>query len=574
MTPHDRQHLRNLQALAARIRHTFDTATAASIAAVAAIDFDPQHPFSFDDHPHAKPTYAKAEQQLHATILHHITTAASIAWMLSQRKNNTLVRQVFSQRKATIPTRYLNNEEMDIRAFAAQRVAGLNLSQRVWNIAHQFRTEIEDSIDLALRDGIAQGRTAAQISREVRKYLNDPNARFRRIRDQHGILRLSQRAKAYHPGRGVYRSAYKNALRMTLTETNRTYRRADHDRWQTLDFVVGIHVQLSHLHTLHGHTFHDICDELAGRYPKDFLFLGWHPLCRCIATPILKTPQEMQADDERTLQGQAPASQSVNSVKDAPQLTHWQAANAQRIQAAQQRGTLPYFIKDNPRYFASPSNPKFGRGAKKEAHALLQNHKPRHNYTTAQEANHRDIEHHTGWKRGRPMNFQEADNGAANTTKDRENCAACVLVHELRLRGFDITAKTYDYSEGSFSTLLSVDTRTPWLTAKGKMPDFTAIIYGKEKEIIAQLHKQTQAIGSRYHLGWDKSRGEGHIVTVERIKEGKDGLLIYDPQKNEMLSLQAIVSDMKKGSKIELLCVDKLQIEKLLLNQLTEAIYR
>ena len=23
--------------------------------------------------------------------------------------------------------------------------------------------------------------------------------------------------------------------------------------------------------------FHDICDDLKGRYPKDFKFTGWHP---------------------------------------------------------------------------------------------------------------------------------------------------------------------------------------------------------------------------------------------------------------------------------------------------------
>ena len=33
--------------------------------------------------------------------------------------------------------------------------------------------------------------------------------------------------------------------------------------------------------------FYDICDELAGDYPKSFLWTGWHPQCRCVITPIL-----------------------------------------------------------------------------------------------------------------------------------------------------------------------------------------------------------------------------------------------------------------------------------------------
>lgn len=31
----------------------------------------------------------------------------------------------------------------------------------------------------------------------------------------------------------------------------------------------------------------DICDELAGNYPKGFKFTGWHPNCRCHTETIL-----------------------------------------------------------------------------------------------------------------------------------------------------------------------------------------------------------------------------------------------------------------------------------------------
>lgn len=58
------------------------------------------------------------------------------------------------------------------------------------------------------------------MTRDLRNYLQHPDVLFRRVRDQHGILRLSQAAKDYHPGQGVYRSSYKNARRLTATETN------------------------------------------------------------------------------------------------------------------------------------------------------------------------------------------------------------------------------------------------------------------------------------------------------------------------------------------------------------------
>ncbi len=133
--------------------------------------------------------------------------------------------------------------------------------------------------ELALEIGMGDGLSAADLSRQVRRYLNEPARLFRRVRDRDGNLRLSKAAAACHPGRGVYRSSYKNALRLTATENNMAYRTADHQRWQQLDFVVGIEIGTSPTN----HPQPDICDELAGVYPKQFKFTGWHPWCRCIA---------------------------------------------------------------------------------------------------------------------------------------------------------------------------------------------------------------------------------------------------------------------------------------------------
>ena len=60
-------------------------------------------------------------------------------------------------------------------------------------------------------------------------------------------------------------------------------------RWQQMDFVVGQEIHLSGNHTCKGkdgkpHKFEDMCDKLAGKYPKDFKFTSWHPHCRCYAS--------------------------------------------------------------------------------------------------------------------------------------------------------------------------------------------------------------------------------------------------------------------------------------------------
>lgn len=204
---------------------------------------------------------------------------------------------------------------------------------------------------MGLDIGIRSGRSADELSRDLRQYLKQPDKLFRRVRDEHGQLQLSKRAKAYHPGRGVYRSSYKNARRLAATETNIAYRTSDHIRWQQMDFVVGIEIHLSNNHTLNGKPFKDICDELAGRYPKDFKFTGWHSQCRCFATSILKTQDEIDRDTHRILNGEPVDGESVNTVKDVPQeFKDWLTDNNERLGRA---SSIPYFLEDNAKYAKS-----------------------------------------------------------------------------------------------------------------------------------------------------------------------------------------------------------------------------
>lgn len=92
----------------------------------------------------------------------------------------------------------------------------------------------------------------------------------------------------------------------------------------------------------------DMCDDLQGRYPKDFKFTGWHPHCRCHAMTILKTEEEMAEDTKRILAGEKPLSGSVNEVTDVPEgFTKWIGKNKER---AKGWSSMPHFIKENPKY--------------------------------------------------------------------------------------------------------------------------------------------------------------------------------------------------------------------------------
>ena len=164
-------------------------------------------------------------------------------WALANGKNDAMVEKVAAAglTAAADSADYFNNHEAALKAFKDRKTSGMNLSKRVWNLTQQYKTELEMGLDLGIRDGLS----AQEMSRQMKQYLKYPDKLFRRVRDKHGVLQLSKAAAAFHPGRGVYRSSHKNALRMTGTETNMAYRTADHERIQDLDFVVGIRVVLS-----------------------------------------------------------------------------------------------------------------------------------------------------------------------------------------------------------------------------------------------------------------------------------------------------------------------------------------
>jgi len=167
-------------------------------------------------------------------------------------------------------------------AFAKRTRGGFNISDRVWNLNKRTKLELENY----LLDGIAEGKSANEMARSTQRYLKEPNKLFRRVRsiagDPTSKLVLSKPAAAYHPGRGVYRSAFKNARRLAATETNMAYRAADFARIQKIPFVTGIEVKLSAAHPKF-----DICDDMAGKYPPGFHFPGWHALCFCYQISIL-----------------------------------------------------------------------------------------------------------------------------------------------------------------------------------------------------------------------------------------------------------------------------------------------
>ena len=300
--------------------------------------------FRFTDYPQTRNEATKVIRQLYTAVYGEIKNGVEAEWEYANLSCDGLVQSVFGKSciDNDLYAQYFERNREAMEQFFKRKSTlreGLGLSQRVWKYTGDLRTELENAVTVSLGEGVS----ADTMSRRVRQYLQYPDKLFRRVRGADGKLHLSKAAKAFHPGQGVYRSSYKNAMRLTRTETNAAYRLADESRWGKMDFVVGIEIKKSN-----NHPSEDICDTLCGKYPKDFKFSAWHPQCRCYVTPILCTPEEMARMQRNILSGNADANtgfRSVNEVAAPPKVFNdWVRDNQERIVRAK---SLPYFLRDN-----------------------------------------------------------------------------------------------------------------------------------------------------------------------------------------------------------------------------------
>lgn len=340
--------------------------------------------FSFSDSKRLSEQANAILRALYSGVYNEIKGGVIAEWENANKSCDALITSIFGK-KVKEDNHYArffarNKESVDAFFKRKSEYGGLNLSQRVWKYVGDFKTEMEMALSVAM----GEGKSAATISREVRKYLQRPDMMFRRFRVKTGeqdifdadgnvvgkepvygrvwkrkvvdavtgnVSWQTVNLKDYSFGRGVYRSSYKNAMRLARTETNMAYRTADQERWRQLDFVIGYRVVLSD-----NHPEPDICNDLSakrgekgsrGVYPKDFVFKGWHPQCRCYVVPILADEKEFDKIQEAILNDE-PIPESKSAIREPNKyFQDWWKSNKKRVSEAQ---SLPYWVKDNPKY--------------------------------------------------------------------------------------------------------------------------------------------------------------------------------------------------------------------------------
>lgn len=282
---------------------------------------------------------------------------------------------------------------------------GLNLAQIIWNYCQQTKSEFEMAMSNTIADGIKKGSSAEEIGKSIRKYLNDPDMMYRRYhtikvqkngkkkdvvtwrrrRIIDGKVRFIEEPLE-KVGMGVYRSARKNALRVARTEINSAYHKARNERWQNEPFVIGQYIHVSPQHNID-----DICNDLEGRYPKDYVWISWHPQCICTSDPITIQGDEKKEFYKRLMAGENMSNYvSPFAVLTMPEkYNQYIKDNSEAIVKAGMRGKLAWHLQDNTKYWAhllSPSGrKKLGLKAVSSKELILAKAKERHALRTKEQ---------------------------------------------------------------------------------------------------------------------------------------------------------------------------------------------
>lgn len=190
----------------------------------------------------------------------------------------------------------------------------------------------------------------------------------------------------------------------------------------------------------------------------------------------------------------------------------------------------------------------------------------------------------SGVVRGKPMTFKQANGGKVNPRYGEPgsfmNCQTCVVAFEARLRGYDVTAKTYD--KNSPMKDLAQNTNLAWIDpATGKPPlPFNSQDALTPKKFLKFLEDNIEQ-DARYTLRFANSpSGDGHIVCLDRTEQGE--LRIYDPQIGKVYTGRNMRNYIRQftfrttyqGLKItyppDILRVDNLELNKSFLDGLLE----
>ena len=165
-------------------------------------------------------------------------------------------------------------------------------------------------------------------------------------------------------------------------------------------------------------------------------------------------------------------------------------------------------------------------------------------FTKAQIENHRKVSEAIGLEIGPRKSFKEADSNRTNPKYSliaeyfnleapyNINCTITVAVHEMRIRGWNVTAMPMNKNVTIMNKMLHRGQNLIWIDPKTGMPPQATLVQAKTLEKLKMIfEKKTSAVG-RYHVAVNWQNSGGHIFCVDRLPDGNTRT--YDPQNNEL----------------------------------------
>ena len=249
------------------------------------------------------------------------------SWMIAEKRTAELVEQKYKgmELPPEVEAAVKSHRRDALNKFINRREKGLNLSDRVWKTADQYKDLINQKLD----EGIQEGRSAVKIAKELRQALQDPSP-------------------SQESGQGVYKSPVKNTERVARTEVNMANRMADQEAWQNNPLVLGYTINLSA--TGKPKVRCELCRLLAGDYPVTFIWKGWHPHCLCFKTPILMSRAMLDAYNKLIARGEdtpeaiAKLQKGARVEQPPSALKDWILKNLDRVKGWKSK---PYWWEDN-----------------------------------------------------------------------------------------------------------------------------------------------------------------------------------------------------------------------------------
>lgn len=249
------------------VEQIYDTLNLDAAKAVSRTEYssDSNKPFKWSDYPQTKKQIDDIQRHFVEDINAIIYRGTTEEWKNSNEAQDLIANRVLKAYNAQVDREkykvlYQTNSDA-LKAFQNRKDRGLNISAKLWQQSMIYKEELEAAISCAIQ----KGTSAVTLSKQISKYLLDFPLLQKDYKDRYG--------SAEHIQDCEYRS-----IRLARSEINMAYRTAENERWKQMDFVVGYEIKLSSSH--HSRMPHgDICDRLAGKYPKDFVWTGWHPNC-------------------------------------------------------------------------------------------------------------------------------------------------------------------------------------------------------------------------------------------------------------------------------------------------------